>query len=271
MDEVINDNTINEDASVTNQTDSVQTETGSTTDQNTPQNDTAVDSKANNTTVDTNTVTEDISLTGLKYEGQDVTVNIPADLANAVAEKGIDAEAITKELYSPEGLSQETRDALNEAFGKWQVDAYLKGLDALNRENIAQFKTETENNAKAQETAWNETLEIMGGEDRWADLDSFATNTLSQEDLDEFNAVMKDGTLKMQKLMIHDLWNQFESAGKPEPTASLDLEKGENIPVSDTKSAISQAEYFEAFQNGEYRKDAQAWDARRKAGMLKGI
>jgi hypothetical protein len=71
--------------------------------------------------------------------------------------------------------------------------------------------------------------------------------------------------------MIRDLYKQFEEAGKPATPASLDLEQGENIPAGDTKTAITQAEYFEAFQSGEYRKDPGAWDARRKAGMLKGI
>jgi hypothetical protein len=239
--------------------------------QNTPQDNTPVDNKDTDTPADTNTFTEDIKLSGLKFDGQDVTVEIPADLANAAAEKGIDAEAVAKELYSENGLSDETRNALNEAFGKWQVDAYLKGLDAINRENMTRFRTDAENATKAQEQAWNDTMEIMGGEDRWADMDAWAVQNLSPEDLDEFNAVMKDGTLKMQKLMIRDLYKQFEEAGKPNAPVSLDLEQGENMPAGDTKGAITQAEYFEAFKNGEYRKDPGAWDARRKAGMLKGI
>ena len=219
----------------------------------------------------TTAYTEDIKLSGLKFDGQDVTVEIPVDLANAAAEKGVDVEAVAKELYSENGLSEETRTALNEAFGKWQVDAYLKGLDALNRDNMTRFKADAENSQKAQEEAWNSTLDIMGGEDRWADLDAYAVQNLSEEDLEEFNAVMKDGTLKMQKLMIRDLWSQFEAAGKPDAPASLDLEQGDNIPAGNTKGAISQAEYFAAFKNGEYRKDPGAWDQRRKAGMLKGI
>ena len=102
-------------------------------------------------------------------------------------------------------------------------------------------------------------------------MDAWAAKNLSQEDMDEFNAVMQNGTLKMQKLMIRDLWNQFEAAGKPNAPATLDLEKGENIPATNTGGAISQKEYFDAFKNGKYRKDPKGWDERRKAGMLKGI
>ena len=238
---------------------------------NTPDTGTPEPNAADKPPENTNTFTEDISLSGLKFDGQDVIVNIPADLANAAAEKGIDIQAVTKELYSEAGISEESRKALDAAFGKWQVDAYLKGLDALNRENMTRFKTDAENGAKAAEAAWKDTLEIMGGEDRWADIDAWAVQNLSEEDLSEFNKVMKEGTIKMQKLMIKDLWGQFESAGKPNAPVRLDLEKGENIPPTDAGAAVSQAEYFQAFQNGEYRKNPAAWDARRKAGILKGI
>lgn len=267
MDAPVVDNTIDENVSTrTPAVDPAQNPV-----QNPPVENAPVDQKPVETTTNTTTFTEDISLSGLKFDGQDVTVSIPADLANAAAEKGIDVEAVTKELYSEKGLSDETRNKLNEAFGKWQVDAYLKGLDALNRENMARFKTDAENATKAQEAAWNDTIEIMGGEDRWSDMDAWAAKNLSQEDRDEFNAVMQNGTLKMQKLMIRDLWNQFEAAGKPNAPATLDLEKGENIPATNTGGAISQKEYFDAFKNGEYRKDPKGWDERRKAGMLKGI
>ena len=267
MDEPIVNNTIDE-------TPVVNPASTETVPVQTPVQDAAVvDQKPVETTTDTNPFTEDISLSGLKFDGQDVTVNIPVDLANACSEKGIDIEAVTKELYSESGISQESRKALDNAFGKWQVDAYLKGLDALNKQTMQEYKVNAENATKAQEQAWNDTMEIMGGEDRWADLDAWAVGNLSQEDMDEFNTVMQNGTLKMQKLMIRDLWNQFETAGKPNAPASpaLDLEKGENIPVVGNQTAITQAEYFKAFQNGEYRKDPAAWDARRKAGMMKGI
>ena len=265
MEEPIVDNTIDQTTSVT-------TPAANPVVPDTPAPEAApVDQTPVEAPENTNVLTEDISLSGLKFDGQDVTVNIPVDLANACSEKGIDIEAVTKELYSESGISQESRKALDAAFGKWQVDAYLKGLDALNKQTMQEYKANAENATKAQEAAWNDTMEIMGGQDRWADLDAWAVRNLSQEDLDEFNAVMKDGTLKMQKLMIRDLWNQFETAGKPNAPVSLDLEKGENIPASTANGAITQAEYFKAFQNGEYRKDPGAWDARRKAGMMKGI
>ena len=233
-----------------------------------------VDPKTDTGPAATGTFTEDIKLSGLKFDGTDVNVDIPADLANVAAERGVDIKAAAEELYSEGGLTEGTREALNEAFGKPVVDAYLKALDALNRQNISEFKASTEAATKAREAAWNDTLEIMGGEDRWADLDAFAVANLSEADLNEFNEVMKNGTIRMQKIMIRDLWNQFDSSGKPVATAApvtLDLEKGESLPASSKGAAVSYQEYIEAFKSGEYRKDPKGWDARRRAGQAKGI
>lgn len=232
-----------------------------------------VDPKTDTGPAATGTFTEDIKLSGLKFDGTDVNVDIPADLANVAAERGVDIKAAAEELYSEGGLTEGTREALNGAFGKPIVDAYLKALDALNRQNISEFKASTKAATEAREAAWNDTLEIMGGEDRWADLDAFAVANLSEADLNEFNEVMKNGTIRMQKLMIRDLWSQFDSSGKPVATAApvtLDLEKGESLPSS-KGTAVSYAEFIEAFKSGEYRKDPKGWDARRRAGQAKGI
>jgi len=215
--------------------------------------------------------TEDLKVEGIEYDGALVDINIPADLANFAQEKGFDASEIATELYSKEGLSEETRNALNEAFGKWQVDTYLDGLKAKDSMTMQQFKEGQESAAKAAEEAWNETLELMGGEDRWNDLDAFAMENLSEEEIAEFNEVMEKGTLRVQKLMIADIWRQYEAAGKPDAPVKLDLETGDNSKVADSSGAVTQAEYFEAFKNGEYRKNPAEWDQRRQAGLAKGI
>jgi anti-sigma28 factor (negative regulator of flagellin synthesis) len=214
--------------------------------------------------------TEDLTVEGIEYDGVLVDINIPADLANFAQEKGFDAQEIATEIYSKEGLSEKTRNALNEAFGKWQVDTYLDGLKAKDSMTMQQFKENQESAAKAAETAWNETLELMGG-DRWNDLDAFAAENLSEEEIAEFNEVMEKGSLRVQKLMIADIWRQYEAAGKPDAPVKLDLETGDNSKVADSSSAVTQAEYFEAFKNGEYRKNPAEWDQRRQAGLAKGI
>jgi hypothetical protein len=215
--------------------------------------------------------TEELRTDKFEYQGAMVDVVIPPDMANFAQEAGFDAMEIAKEMYSPEGLSEDTRNALNEAFGKWQVDLFLDGVAAKDAATMKSF-TESQESAKAAaETAWNDTLELMGGEDRWADLSAYAEKNLSEDDIAEFNEVMKNGTLRMQKLMIQDLWSQFDSAGKPPAPAELDLEDGSNQAPASSGGSVSQAEYLASFQNGEYAKDPAGWDARRQAGIAKGI
>ncbi len=216
-------------------------------------------------------VTEDITLSGMKFDDCEVSVVIPADLVNFTAEKGIDAQAVAQELYSEKGLSEDTKNKLYEAFGKWQVDTYLKGIDATNRMNMSQFKAEHSAATAAEAKAWEETMALMGGEDKWSDLDAFAAKTLSEEEISEFNEIMEKGSLRVQKLMIADLWGKFQAAGAPVAPVQLDLETGSNLSASDAGSAVTQAEYFNAFKTGEYRKDPKGWDARREAGLKKGI
>jgi len=215
--------------------------------------------------------TEDLKVEGIEYDGALVDIDIPADLANFAQEKGFDVSEIATELYSKDGLSEETRNALNEAFGKWQVDTYLDGLKAKDSMTMQQFKDNQASAAKAAEEAWNDTLELMGGEDRWDALDAFAAENLSEEDIAEFNEVMEKGSLRVQKLMIADIWRQYEAAGKPDAPVKLDLETGDNSKGADSSGAVTQAEYFEAFKNGEYRKNPSEWDQRRQAGLAKGI
>ena len=214
---------------------------------------------------------EDLKVSGIEYDGAMVDIIIPVDMANFAQEHGFDATAIAKEMYSPEGLSDATRTALNEAFGKWQVDTFLDGVKAKDTATMNTFRDSQAKAEAAATAAWEETLELMGGEDRWGDLSEFAKKNLSEEEIAEFNEVMTKGSMRMQRLMIRDLWSKFDAAGKPVAPVSLDLEDGSNNPPADDNGAVTQAEYLDAFRNGEYRKDPKGWDARRQAGMAKGI
>jgi hypothetical protein len=218
--------------------------------------------------------TEDIPLEGLKFGGQDVNVTIPADVANYTAELGLDAQELANELYGSEDftLSQETLDKLYAKVPKWQVDSYLSGIKAANSAMLDGHKAESEAKTQAEEAAWNATLEIMGGEDRWNDMAAFAEGNLSDEELEEFNDVMKNGTLYVQQLAIKDLWSKFDASGAPAAPAQLDLEEGDNQgSPAPLNSAVSAEEYIQAITNGEYEKDPNGWDQRRRAGMAKGL
>lgn len=217
---------------------------------------------------------EDIAIEGVKYGGQDVNVTIPADLANFANENGFDAKELANELYASEDftLSEATMGKLYDKFPKWQVDSYLSGIKAKNDSLISNHKTESAAREQAEKEAWDKTMEVMGGEDRWSDLEAFASSSLEASQVEDFNSVMQNGSPYMQQLAIKDLWGKFVEAGSPAAPASTGLEEGDSSGApSSNGQAVTAKEYLEAFTNGEYSKDPKGWDARRKAGLAKGI
>lgn len=220
-------------------------------------------------------VTEPIIVEGLKYGDMEVNVEIPVEVANLAGEKGLDVQAMSKELYESEDftLSQESLDALKEAgIAQWQVEAYLSGIKAKNDAIINGYKQEVETKTANEQKAWEATLEVMGGEDRWNDMAAYATETLEDDELDEFNEVMEKGTLRMQQLMIKDLYNRFSQAGAPKAPVVLDLEEGATGgDPSKGSEALSAAQYLELLRTGEYKKDPDKYDYLRRLGLSKGL
>ena len=218
-------------------------------------------------------VTEEIKFSDVKYGDVPVEVTIPVEVANFAGEKGIDVAAVSKELYSSEDftLSEDTLSGLYEAFGQWQVDAYLSGIkaknDAMSGAHTTQVATQTANEA----AAWEETMTVMGGEDRWNDLSAYAS-TLDSAEVDEFNSVMANGSIHMQQLMIKDLFARYTEAGAPIAPAVLDLEEGgTGGDPSGGEAALSQAQYLDLLRTGKYKEDPVKFDKLRRAGMAKGL
>jgi hypothetical protein len=236
-----------------------------------------------NTSVETPKAPEDVStapeaiiIDKVKYGDYDVSVNIPPDLVALANEKEIDIKALSEELYSSENfsLSDESLNKLYDAFGKWQVDTYLSGLKASNEVMLSEYKNQQSTKAEAEKQAWDKTIEIMGGEDRWTDLNAFAEANLSEEEIEDFNHVMKNGSIKLQELMIRDLWSKFTDSGAPlaPATNDLDLEEGgSTTKTQDTTGPLSQEDYLKLFVTGEYKKNPELFDKRRQLGIAKGI
>jgi len=220
-------------------------------------------------------VAEDVKYSeGAQFNGKPVEVTIPADLINFGNEHNLDIQALSKELYSSEDftLSEESLNAAYEAFGKWQVDTYLSGLKASNLAMLNEHEQTLESRAAAEKEAWDATMEIMGGEDRWDDLSSYAASSLSDAEIEEFNKVMQEGSLKMQQLMIKDLYSKFTEAGAPAAPTVLDLEEGNTggDPLSGNE-ALSSSQFLELMKSGEYKNNPEKYDRLRRAGIAKGI
>lgn len=82
------------------------------------------------------------------FGGEEVTIEVPQDVEEELKAKGLDAYAIAAELYAKDGdfsLSEETKQKLYDAFGKFAVDAYLSGLKAQNEASCSAPRTKPKN------------------------------------------------------------------------------------------------------------------------------
>lgn len=208
-----------------------------------------------------------------------VEIDIPQDVTDSLAEKGIDAAAVAAELYSKEGkfeLSAETKQKLYDAFGKFSVDAYLNGLKAQNDGWV-------NNQAKQQEELERQTVERFthvskecGGEEGWSRLESFALETLGEDELEAFNAVMASGNQYLQQYAVRELEGRRKAAQGDdavnliEPTATASDHSNAPLSAAEYIKAIAGLSRFGHDRAGRAEAERQL-DARRRAGMAKGL
>lgn len=227
---------------------------------------------------DTATDTEEVQYFFGEHE---VTIDIPQDVTDSLKEKGIDAKQVAKELYAKGGkfeLSDATKQKLYDAFGKFAVDAYLSGLKAQNEV----FFLKEANAAKELEAAntqrFSDVSKEIGGEEGWSRLEAWALETLSDDELTAFNAVMESGNQYLQQYAVRELESRRKAAqGDDRPSL---IEPSAPAKANEENGPLTRDQYVQAIATlsqkyGNDRKamaEAQAkLDARRRAGMARGI
>ena len=215
------------------------------------------------------------------FGGEEVTIEVPQEVEEELKAKGLDAYAIAAELYAKDGdfsLSEETKQKLYDAFGKFAVDAYLSGLKAQNEA----FMLRSENEAKEREAAdvqrFTDISKECGGEEGWNRLEEWALEALSDDELTAFNAVMQSGNQYLQMYAVRELVARRKAAqGDDEVTlvqpSAPAVDASDNSPLSAQEYIREISQLSQRF--GRDRKaaaEAQAkLDARRRAGMAKGL
>ena len=212
---------------------------------------------------------------------QEVEIEIPDDVSTALKEKGIDAMQVAKELYGEGGkfeLKEETKQKLYDAFGKFAVDAYLNGLKASNEAFMLKAETQAKEAEAADAQRFTAIASEVGGEEGWSRLEGWALETLSDEELTAFNAVMASGNQYLQQYAVRELEGRRKQAqgdDKPsliEPSASAKANEG-NGPLTRDQYVHAIATLSQKYGNDrKAMAEAQAkLDARRRAGMARGI
>lgn len=229
------------------------------------------------------------------YGGLEVDVQVEPEINDMFTEKGLDVTGVVSELYGGDefGLSDETKEKLYEAFGKFSVDSYLSGLEARNDRTINQIKSESESKAQAADKAWEEVSSIVGGDEGWTALEQYADQNLSDQELEEFNEIMSMNNFTIQRLAISDLaqraglsgdgngsgsvhpnqTGENSMAGKSNEGLQLIEAAGGDSRGSGDATPLSAQEYRDAYMalaENDYEGMAKL-DDRRRAGINKGL
>ena len=225
------------------------------------------------------TTTEESSDAEYFFNGQQVQIEVPEDLKGDLDSAGVDVDTVLKELYGKDSdftLSEETRKPLDDKFGKGIVDTFLGALKTQNESVLkgANDAQKAADEANRQAVEWSN--EVVGGEENWTAMESWAADNLDDAQIESFNKAMNSGDKWLQELAIKDLSNKMRDS---EGDTSANLISGDNSATETTGEALSAQAYIKEMSSKEFMQlkgaDKQAaqkqLDARRRAGIKKGL
>lgn len=220
--------------------------------------------------------TEEVEL----FYGEDsVTIDIPEDISAELESKGLNAKDLANELYRKGGdfsLSKETREKLEGIYGKFAVDAYLSSLKVQNDAFIKGNADALVAKEQADTERFTAISGLIGGEEGWNALSAWGNENLSDQEIDDLNAVMSSGNESLQRYAIQMLANQRSQAeGDPEAVLIQGQapQEREGGPLSAQAYRDAEAEARKTFRgnNAGYQQAISKLDARRRSGMQKGL
>lgn len=206
-----------------------------------------------------------------EYEGLEMEVEVPPDLAADFKAKGLDVGPIVKELYDGEfGLSDKTIEKLSAIYPKSLILSYLEGIKARNELVSSTYKTQLAQQEAGAKQVWEETVAQIGGdESTWGVLEDWALNNLNDSDLADFNSVMEKGTRYSQRLAVDDLLQKYKKAEGDDSVSLVDADSAGTGVGADRP--LSAAEYIALFPSKEYYKNPQKYDRLRELGRKQGL
>lgn len=167
---------------------------------------------------------------GDEVNPDDVDLDNPDEVSQALDKKGIDYNALTDEYMANKKLSEETFKKLETAgIPREMAENYIKGYEA---------RVEIER---------NELAEVVGGREKFNELITWCTNNLETDEIISLNAIRDkfqlQATLKGLKVRME------EKEG-----INPNYQKGDGDKNTMT-GYRSQAEMFEAIKDPKYQKD----------------
>lgn len=163
-------------------------------------------------------------------EVQDVAQMSEESVADALDDAGLNFDAFAEEFMEHGNLSDEAYKALDEAnIPREFVDSWLQGQQVL------------------VEQTRNEVFDMVGGEEQYSEMISWASNNLPEHEIDAFNAAIETGDKSLAMLVVQGLSAKYQSTNGVEPQlvqgqASSSV-GGSYQSVAEVKAAMSDPRY----------------------------
>lgn len=155
-----------------------------------------------------------------------------SEVAELLDNKGLDFDVFQQEYNETGGLSEDAYEALQEAgFSRSLVDTWIQGQDALASQITGQM------------------YDVVGGQEEYSQMVSWAADTLPESEIDAFNATMETQDPNMIRLAIQGLNARYRSEAEPS------LMQGGTGAVSTGGKFESTAELTAAMSDPRYAKD----------------
>jgi len=152
------------------------------------------------------------------------------DVAEKLDDAGLNFDAFAEEFIENGTLSDEAYNALEEAnIPKEFVDSWLEGQQVL----VEQTRSEVFN--------------MVGGEEQYSEIITWASNNLPEHEIDAFNAAIETGDKSLAMLVVQGLSAKYQATNGVEPSlvqgqASTSV-GGSYQSVAEVKAAMSDPRY----------------------------
>lgn len=155
---------------------------------------------------------------------------------NLAAEKGVDFNALAQEYDANGDLTEDTYKALEaKGISKDIVKQFVDGQKA----QAAQMRTEA--------------LSQVGGEEKYAEMATWAKANLSEADLKDYNRAVSSSDMGVVKLAIAALQGKYLLANGKPPGKTVGGKSGGNS--SNAEPFLSRQQYVDAIKDARYDRD----------------
>jgi hypothetical protein len=209
----------------------------------------------NNTEQETTEETPEKETTEERPEWLDEKFKSPEDLAKAYNELQKKQSTKTeKKEETEEAPSSKSNEVVLKASEEFEEKGELSDKSFIELEKAGISRDMVEAYIRGQESiATSQALDIqneVGGNANYNAMSEWASENLSEGDLDGFNSIVENGSVEQAKMAVKGLYSQFISAGGNPPELSQGGTSGSSV-----KPFGSAAQVTEAMRDPRYSSD----------------